>query len=214
MSPGMEPGRGSERPARLERTMEVRTTRFGTIEIAEDRVITFPKGLLGFSQFTRYCLLEPGVDSAFFAHQAGDIRLPIFARVTSHDTLHRCIGFERRAVNADGLPTQQAMLVGQSQHELKHFLAHFEWQTLTGVRECRVIGRSVGRAVAEELSERTAVVTTPSDAALAVDAFEEADEQHAKVDARGDRRLATFLFGFVILLAAAFEPSVELGRGE
>lgn len=46
--------------------MEVQTTRFGVIEIAEDRVITIPKGLLGFSQFTRYCLLEPGVDSAFF----------------------------------------------------------------------------------------------------------------------------------------------------
>ncbi len=46
--------------------MEVRTTRFGTLNIAEDRVISFPKGLLGFSQQKRYCLLEPGEDSAFF----------------------------------------------------------------------------------------------------------------------------------------------------
>ena len=29
--------------------MDVRTTRFGVIQIAEDRVITFPKGLLGFA---------------------------------------------------------------------------------------------------------------------------------------------------------------------
>ena len=37
--------------------MEVQTTRFGTVEIAEDRVITFAKGLLGFSEQLRYCLL-------------------------------------------------------------------------------------------------------------------------------------------------------------
>lgn len=46
--------------------MEVRTTRFGTVEIADDRVITFPKGLLGFSAYTRFCLLEPSDDACFF----------------------------------------------------------------------------------------------------------------------------------------------------
>ncbi len=52
--------------------MEVRTTRFGTLEIAEDRVIQFPKGLLGFSGCTRFCLLEPGTDAAFFWLQSMD----------------------------------------------------------------------------------------------------------------------------------------------
>ena len=56
----------------LERTMEVRTTRFGVIEIAEDRVIRFPKGLLGFPNQTRYCLLEPGDDALFFWLQSLD----------------------------------------------------------------------------------------------------------------------------------------------
>jgi flagellar assembly factor FliW len=46
--------------------MQVRTTRFGNVEIAEDRVINFQKGLLGFSEYKRYCLLEPAEDSAFF----------------------------------------------------------------------------------------------------------------------------------------------------
>ncbi|MHC4975813.1 MAG: flagellar assembly protein FliW [Planctomycetota bacterium] len=50
----------------------MRTTRFGAIEIPEDRVITFPKGLLGFSAYTRYCLLEPTDDAAFFWLQAID----------------------------------------------------------------------------------------------------------------------------------------------
>ncbi len=52
--------------------MEVRTTRFGILDIAEDRVIEFPKGLLGFSQHTRYCLLEPGDDACFFWLQSMD----------------------------------------------------------------------------------------------------------------------------------------------
>ena len=52
--------------------MEVRTTRFGVIEIADDRVITFPKGLLGFPAQKRYCLLEPGDDACFFWLQSLD----------------------------------------------------------------------------------------------------------------------------------------------
>jgi flagellar assembly factor FliW len=52
--------------------MEVRTTRFGVIEIAEDRVITFPQGILGFPGLTRYCLLQPGDDACFFWLQSID----------------------------------------------------------------------------------------------------------------------------------------------
>ncbi|MBX3364371.1 MAG: flagellar assembly protein FliW [Phycisphaeraceae bacterium] len=52
--------------------MDVRTTRFGVIEIAEDRVITFPKGLLGFPDRKRFCLLEPGEDACFFWLQSLD----------------------------------------------------------------------------------------------------------------------------------------------
>jgi len=52
--------------------MDVRTTRFGTVSIAEDRVIAFPKGLLGFPQHTRFCLLEPADDACFFWLQSCD----------------------------------------------------------------------------------------------------------------------------------------------
>lgn len=46
--------------------MEVPTTRFGVIDVAEDRIITFEKGLLGFPGRTKFCLLEPGEDACFF----------------------------------------------------------------------------------------------------------------------------------------------------
>ena len=52
--------------------MEVKTTRFGVVDIADDRVIHFPKGLLGFTTQTRFCLLEPGDDACFFWLQSVD----------------------------------------------------------------------------------------------------------------------------------------------
>ncbi len=59
---------GPERmgPNGSESTMEVPTTRFGMIDVAEDRIITFDKGLLGFPGRTKFCLLEPGEDACFF----------------------------------------------------------------------------------------------------------------------------------------------------
>lgn len=52
--------------------MQVQTTRFGIVDIADDRVITFPKGLLGFAGRQRYCLLEPTDDACFFWLQSMD----------------------------------------------------------------------------------------------------------------------------------------------
>ncbi|MBC7834006.1 MAG: flagellar assembly protein FliW [Phycisphaerales bacterium] len=52
--------------------MQVRTTRFGTVEITDDRVITFPKGLLGFSEYKKYCLLEPADEACFYWLQSLD----------------------------------------------------------------------------------------------------------------------------------------------
>ena len=65
--------------------MEVRTTRFGVIEIAEDRVITFSKGLLGFPERIRFCLLQPGEDACFFWLQSLDD--PNLAFVVTDPTL-------------------------------------------------------------------------------------------------------------------------------
>lgn len=46
--------------------MLVNTARFGEVEIDESLVITFPKGILGFSSDTAYCILKPNEDGAFY----------------------------------------------------------------------------------------------------------------------------------------------------
>lgn len=46
--------------------MVVNTSRFGPVEVDEQRVIEFPKGLLGFPRFKQYVLIQTGDGSYFY----------------------------------------------------------------------------------------------------------------------------------------------------
>ena len=52
--------------------MMIETTRFGTIEVDESRLIVFPHGILGFPYQKHYALVQTGHDSAFYWLQAVD----------------------------------------------------------------------------------------------------------------------------------------------
>ena len=52
--------------------MEIETTRFGRMEVNEERVISFPKGLLGFPQHTQFALIQTGDENYFFWLQSVD----------------------------------------------------------------------------------------------------------------------------------------------
>ena len=53
--------------------MIVETTRFGKVEVDGERVITFPKGLLGFPSYKRYVLMQPSRDSYFYWMQCVEV---------------------------------------------------------------------------------------------------------------------------------------------
>jgi len=46
--------------------MEIETTRFGKLTVEDDRIITFPHGLLGFPQQARFALIQTGEENYFF----------------------------------------------------------------------------------------------------------------------------------------------------
>ena len=46
--------------------MEIQTSRFGTVTVEEDRVMTFPNGLLGFPRHTRFAMIQTGSENYFF----------------------------------------------------------------------------------------------------------------------------------------------------
>jgi flagellar assembly factor FliW len=52
--------------------MNVQTTRFGMVNLDENRIITFPAGLLGFSSFKKFALLQPDDEGVFFWLQSID----------------------------------------------------------------------------------------------------------------------------------------------
>ena len=65
--------------------MQINTSRFGVVEVDDQRVIEFPKGLLGFSKYTRYVLIQPSDDSYFYWLQS--IQTPELAFVVTDPSL-------------------------------------------------------------------------------------------------------------------------------
>ena len=65
--------------------MVVNTSRFGQVQVSEDRLITFPKGLLGFPAQQRYVLIQPNDEGYFFWLQAVDA--PDLAFVVTDPTI-------------------------------------------------------------------------------------------------------------------------------
>ncbi|UCG31933.1 MAG: flagellar assembly protein FliW [Phycisphaerales bacterium] len=52
--------------------MIIQTSRFGSLEIDGERLIRFPKGILGFPHSKEYALIQTGEQSAFYWLQAVD----------------------------------------------------------------------------------------------------------------------------------------------
>ena len=52
--------------------MNIQTSRFGTLEVNAERLLTFPKGILGFPNSREYALIQTGENSGFYWLQAVD----------------------------------------------------------------------------------------------------------------------------------------------
>ena len=52
--------------------MEIETTRFGKLSVEDERIISFPSGLLGFPDHTRFALIQTGEENYFFWLQSID----------------------------------------------------------------------------------------------------------------------------------------------
>ena len=52
--------------------MQIQSTRFGTLLVDDERIMTFPNGLLGFPSYSRYALIQTGQENYFFWLQSVD----------------------------------------------------------------------------------------------------------------------------------------------
>src|SRR5215217_4073697 len=46
--------------------MIVQTSRFGSVEVDAERIISFARGILGFPKYRQYVLIQPEADSTFY----------------------------------------------------------------------------------------------------------------------------------------------------
>lgn len=65
--------------------MQIQSSRFGRLQVDDDRIITFPHGLLGFPSFNRYALVQAGADSCFYWLQS--VEEPSLAFVVADPTI-------------------------------------------------------------------------------------------------------------------------------
>ena len=65
--------------------MDIETTRFGRLAVEDERIITFPGGLLGFPDHTRFALIQTGEENYFFWLQA--VEDPNLAFVVTDPTI-------------------------------------------------------------------------------------------------------------------------------
>lgn len=52
--------------------MDIQTSRFGRMTVDDERVMTFPRGLLGFPDHSRFALIQTGEENYFFWLQSVD----------------------------------------------------------------------------------------------------------------------------------------------
>ncbi|MEE2787577.1 MAG: flagellar assembly protein FliW [Myxococcota bacterium] len=76
--------------------MRVDTARFGTIDVVEDQIFSFPMGMLGFAKYKRYIVLDHSENSPFKWLQSVEdgalafiITDPIFFKADYHIELRR-----------------------------------------------------------------------------------------------------------------------------
>ena len=54
------------RPIEVAKGLEIQTSRFGRITVDADRIMSFPRGLLGFPNYKQFALIQTGEESCFF----------------------------------------------------------------------------------------------------------------------------------------------------
>jgi flagellar assembly factor FliW len=69
----------------MEFCMDIETTRFGRLTVDDERIMTLPRGLLGFPSHTRFALIQTGEENYFFWLQSVDE--PALAFVVTDPTI-------------------------------------------------------------------------------------------------------------------------------
>jgi len=107
--------------------------------------------------------------------------------------MRRSIRFQRRRVDADGLPLYQARVGELLQPPREDRFVRFEIDQATCAGNRRMIRRRLGQHQAEKFTECERIRRTLCDGALGVQAFEVADQEQSRIAARRQTRPTDFV---------------------
>ena len=110
--------------------------------------------------------------------------LVAFPGVPPHDGPQRRVRLQRRRVNADRLPLDQARVGETLQHPRENRFVCLQIDQTTGAGNRRVVGRRLFQTDAQKIAQRQRVRRAPGDAALGVNALEIANQQQPEIDTR------------------------------
>ena len=151
------------------------------------------------------------LDAALLGHPRQHLAVAL-AGVAPDDRPQRRVGLHGRGIDADPLALDQAVLGQSLQHPGEDLVVDLERQAGAGAAQPGVVRHRLPLAEPQELPQRQAVGAAPLQAALAVDAFEVADQQHAEVAARRQRWPAAARG--VVRRALPLDEAVEPGRDQ
>jgi flagellar assembly factor FliW len=85
----------------------IKTGRFGQLEVGEDEVISVPQGILGFPEYRKFCLVDPGDDTLILWLQSLDnseIAFPILEpKIFKGDYAARLSAVELRELKLESI---------------------------------------------------------------------------------------------------------------
>lgn len=87
--------------------MIVKTGRFGQLSVGDDEIIMIPNGIMGFPEYTKYCLVDPGDETLILWLQSlenSEIAFPVLEpKVFKPDYTVRLSGAELRELKLDNI---------------------------------------------------------------------------------------------------------------
>ena len=144
--------------------------------------------------------------------QSAQKRVVAFARIPAHDAPQRRVRLQRRRIDADRLPLEQAGVGYPLQHPGEDRLVRLDVDPAPRPPDRRVVGRGLRQRDVEELPQAQRIGRPPRHRPFRCQAFEVAEQQHPKVAARRQRRTADSVG--VELRALRLDEGIEAGLVE
>jgi hypothetical protein len=147
--------------------------------------------------------------------QFPDIVAVVLLGVAAHQSAEAGVGFDDAAVDAEVASFEQAVGFETFEDFKMGGVKNTLRQPLAKNGETGMVRRSFGEAVAEQAANGEAVGAACGDAAVAAEAFEEADDQHFEEHDGIDGRASAILrAALVVRLAEAVDAFGEAHSGE